>query len=226
MARSFAKISNVIQGEAVPDPLARAAVTVAWVILLNKPVYPFYVWYLTGEGVAASLFTLVAVPFYLGVLLLARRSALSARIALVLVGTGDTLFETKLFGTGAGTELFFAACIMLVAVLFAPKEVWWQRSLAATVFVAFVFSRIFIGPPLWVWSDDGLAHLFNLNAFAVASLMTFIALRFAGLASDVDQKQSGHDQAGLRDHNEIGDDMQDSGALPLDQRHPGARGSD
>lgn len=190
MAQSFSKISNLLHGETVPNPLARAAGNVALVILLNKPVYPLYVWYLTGEGVAASLFTLVALPFYLGVLFLVRRSALAARIGLVLVGTGDTLFETKLFGTGAGTELFFAACIMLVAVLFAPKEVWWQRSLAATVFIVFVFSRACIGPPLWQWSGEGLAHLLNLNAFAVASLMAFIALRFAGITRDLEREQA------------------------------------
>ena len=27
-----------------PDPLTAASVTVAWVIIGNKPFYPFYVW--------------------------------------------------------------------------------------------------------------------------------------------------------------------------------------
>lgn len=191
MAELFSKFAKVCQGEALTDPLAQAAVTVAWVILLNKPVYPFYVWYLAGEGVFASLGTLVAVPFYLGVVFLVRRSALAARIALVLAGTADTLFETKLFGQGAGTELFFAACILLVAVLFRAKEIWWQRGLAITVFVIFVISRWYVGPPLRIWSDAGLASLFNLNAFAVASLMAFIALRFAGIGRDAEQGPDG-----------------------------------
>ncbi|MGO7258911.1 hypothetical protein ACCT32_35770, partial [Rhizobium brockwellii] len=64
------------------DPLTKASVTVAWVILLNKPFYPLYIWYLVGDGVAASLGTLSAAPLFLAIPLIARRSPLSARIAL------------------------------------------------------------------------------------------------------------------------------------------------
>jgi len=166
----------------IPEPLAQATVTVAWVIVLNKPFYPLYVWYLVGNGVTASLGTLISAPFFLAIPFLARRSPLMARIALPLVGTLDTLFETKLFGQASGTELFFAACIMLASLSFAPEEKWWQRGLAALVFAVFAFSRSYLGAPLHNWSDADLAILFNLNAFAVASLMAFIALRYAGIS--------------------------------------------
>jgi hypothetical protein len=164
------------------DPLTQATVTVAWVIIANKPFYPLYVWYLVGNGVSASLWTLVAAPFLLTVPFLAKRSPLAARIALPLIGTLDTLFETKLFGQNSGTELFFAACIMLAAMSFRSKEAWWQRGMAAFVFVVFVASRSYSGAPLHVWSESDLATLFNLNAFAVASLTTFVALRYAGIS--------------------------------------------
>ncbi len=164
------------------DPLTQATVTVAWVIIANKPFYPLYVWYLVGNGVSASLWTLVAAPFLLTVPFLAKRSPLAARIALPLIGTLDTLFETKLFGQNSGTELFFAACIMLAAMSFRSKEAWWQRGMAAIVFVVFVASRSYSGAPLHVWSESDLATLFNLNAFAVASLTTFVALRYAGIS--------------------------------------------
>ena len=94
------------------DPLTEATVTVAWVIIANKPFYPVYVWYLVGDGVYASLWTLAAAPLLLTIPFLAKRSPLAARIALPLIGTLDTLFETKLFGQNSGTELFFAACTM------------------------------------------------------------------------------------------------------------------
>lgn len=185
----FSKVFSAAPKDVLPDPLTGAAATVTWVILLNKPIYPLYVWYLTGEGVLASLGTLVAIPFYLGILFLVGRSTLAARAALVLLGTADTLFETKLFGQGAGTELFFAACIMLVTALFEAKDVWWQRGLAVIVFAVFIVSRWSIGPPLRTWSDAGLTSLLHLNAFAVACLMAFIALRFAGIARDGERRQ-------------------------------------
>ena len=164
------------------DPLTQATVTIAWVIFLNKPFYPLYVWYLVGNGVVTSLGTLISAPFFLAIPFLARRSPLIARLALPLIGTFDTLFETKLFGQDSGTELFFAACIMLVALSFKADEKWCQRSLAGLVFAVFVFSRNYISQPLRVWTDSDLAILFNLNAFAVASLMTFIAVRYSGIA--------------------------------------------
>lgn len=162
------------------DPLAQATVTVAWVVALNKPFYPVYVWYLVGDGVAASLGSLIAAPLFLAIPFLARRSSLAARVSLPVIGAIDTLFETKLFGTASGTELFFAACIMLVALSFRASEIWWQRSVAVFVFAVFLFSRNWIGMPLHIWDGDDLTMLLNLNAFAVASLTTFIALRYAG----------------------------------------------
>lgn len=163
------------------DPLTQASVTVAWVIALNKPFYPLYVWYLVGSGVMASLCTLLSAPFFLAIPFLARRFPLAARIALPLVGTFDTLFETKLFSQGSGTELFYAACIMLVALAFRPDERRWQQGLACLVFVVFMVSRSFTGPSLHVWADAELLTLVDLNAFAVASLLAFIALRYAGI---------------------------------------------
>jgi Kef-type K+ transport system membrane component KefB len=163
------------------DPLTQASVTIAWVICGNKPFYPLYVWYLVGDGVTASLGTLLAAPLFLAIPLIARRAPTAARIALPLVGTLDTLFATKLFGTGSGTELFLAPCIMLVALSFRAEEAWWQRGLAAFVFLAFVFSRYAIGPSLHVWKDVDLSTLLNLNAFAVASLMAFVAIRYSGI---------------------------------------------
>jgi hypothetical protein len=164
------------------DPVTEATVTIAWVIFLNKPFYPVYVWYLVGNGVVASLGTLLSAPLFLAIPFLAKRSSLAARIALPMIGTLDTLFETKLFGPASGTELYFAACIMLVALSFREEEKWQQRGMAILVFVVFIVSRNLIGAPLNVWSASELETLFNLNAFAVASLLAFIALRYAGIS--------------------------------------------
>ena len=174
----------MVQYREEPDPLTQATITVAWVIVLNKPFYPLYVWYLTGNGVFASLGTLISAPLFLAIPFLAKRSPLAARAALPLAGTFDTLFETKLFGQNSGTELFFAACMMLAALSFRATEKWWQRGMAALIFIVFIFSRSYIGAPLRVWTDADLSILFNLNAVAVASLTAFIAVRYSGISGD------------------------------------------
>jgi len=163
------------------DPITQATVTIAWVIVLNKPFYPVYVWYLVGNGAEASLSTLLSVPFFLAIPFLARRSSLAARIALPLIGTVDTLFETKVFGPASGTELYLTACIMLVALSFREEEKWEQRLMAVLVLAVFIVSRNMIDAPLNVWSASELKTLFNLNVVSVASLLTFIALRYAGI---------------------------------------------
>jgi hypothetical protein len=163
------------------DPLTQATVTVAWVIFANKPFYPIYIWYLVGSGMTASLLTLVSAPFFLAIPFVARRSPLTARIMLPVIGTLDTMFETKLFGSASGTELFFTACVMLAAMSFRAQEQWHQRGLVAFIFGAFLFTRNWIGAPLHDWSDDQLSTLVNLNAYAVASLLAFIGLRYAGI---------------------------------------------
>lgn len=160
------------------DPPTAASVAVAWVILANKPFYPVYVWWLVGSGVAASLWTVLAAPAFLAIVLLASRRPLLARAGVPLVGMLDTLLATKVFGTGAGTELFFAPCMMLAALSFRAGEEWWQRGLATLIFAAFALGHGRLGAPLHVWSDGELATLLNLNAFAAASLMAFIALRW------------------------------------------------
>lgn len=170
-----------MDGGTKPDALTQASVTVAWVILLNKPFYPLYVWWLVGSGVQASLGTLVSVPFFLLVPYLAKRSPLAARAALPLIGTLDTLFETKLFGYGSGTELFLAPCIMLVALSFHATEAWWQRGMAVLLFVAFFAAHGRLGEALHVWNAEELGTLFSINVFAVASLMAFIAIHYAGI---------------------------------------------
>lgn len=163
------------------DPLTAATLTVAWVIILNKPFYPLTIWWLVGTGVQASLVSVISMVFFLAIPLLARRSTLAARVALPLIGTTDTIFETKLFGTGSGTELFFAACIMLVALSFRQRERLWQVGMTGVVFAGFLWTRYMIGDAWHIWSEPDLAKLFNLNAFAVACLTAFIALRYDGL---------------------------------------------
>ncbi|MFK0166643.1 hypothetical protein [Rhizobium sp. NPDC090279] len=166
------------------DQRTQATVTIAWVIIANKPFYPLYVWWLIGSGVRTSTATLASIPFLLVIPLVAGRSSFFARFALPLFGTLDTVFETIIFGKASGTLLFLAPCMALVLVSLYGREKWWQRGLACFILACFVVSWKTMGDPLFPWDSDQLTALLNINAFAVASLMTFIAIRYAGATAD------------------------------------------
>nr|WP_183368472.1 hypothetical protein [Gellertiella hungarica] len=163
------------------DALTAASVTVAWVVALNKPFYPLYVWWLTGEGTAASLVAVAAAPFFAAAALMAKTNPLAARLGVPLIGIVDTVLAGVFLGQAGGTELYFAACLMLVALNFHAAEKWLQRGLAVFGFVVFFLFHGRFSAPLHVWDAAGVQSLLTLNAFSVASLMTFIALRYAGV---------------------------------------------
>lgn len=164
-----------------PDPLASACVTVAWLIVANKPIYPIYVWGLVGSGVAASSLTMLATPLFLALALIGRSHPLAIRVGLPLVGLADTIFAGKLFGTASGTEAFVVPCLLLACLSFRAGEARWARGLIAVLFVGVVASHGRLGSPLHLWSVDELDRLRDLNLVAVASLSAFIGWRFAGL---------------------------------------------
>lgn len=164
-----------------PDALTQASMTVSWVIILNKPFYPIYVWWLLGTGVGTSALTLLSIPFFLAVPLMAKRSSFYARLALPLIGTVDTVFETWIFGRASATLVFLAPCVLLAALSFRPDEKWTQRGLSCFIYGCFAACWWLIGQPIYPWSSDQLSTLLGVNAFAVASLMAFIGLRYAGL---------------------------------------------
>lgn len=166
---------------AAVDPLTAASITIAWVVALNKPFYPLYVWWLTGDGVASSPTAVVAAPFFALVALAGKRMPLAARLGVPLIGLIDTVLVGFFMGQSTGTELYFAPCMMLVALNFHEREKWLQRGLAIAAFAA--FALLHGQQPLMstTWDDTDMRSLFTLNIFSVASLMTFIALRYAGV---------------------------------------------
>lgn len=163
------------------DPLTAASITIAWVVALNKPFYPLYVWWLTGDGVASSPTAVVAAPFFALVAILGKRNPLAVRLGVPLIGMIDTVLAGLFMGQTGGTELYFAPCMMLVALNFHAAEKWLQRGLAVAGFAAFALlhGQAPLIPLHWDAADT--SALLTLNLFSVASLMTFIALRYAGV---------------------------------------------
>ncbi len=110
-------------GAAGSDGRTAACVAVAWLVLINKPLYPLTVWVLIGaEAATRSLAALAIAPLYAAVLWLAPRSGYGARVALPLVGMADTMIAAKVFGPGSGAELYFIACGALAVVSFSAQR--------------------------------------------------------------------------------------------------------
>jgi hypothetical protein len=161
------------------DPLAAATVGVAWLIVVDKPLYPLTVAWVAGDGWAAWP-TLLALPAFLAIALLGRRRSFAARLALPLVGAADTLLATKLFGAASGTELFFVPCLLLAVLAFRAEEARWTKGLVALLFAVFALAHGRLGAPLGPWTADAAARLLELNALSVAMLCAFLGWRFAG----------------------------------------------
>jgi hypothetical protein len=162
------------------DARAEACVSTAWVILINKPIYPLYVWALIGADAATrSLATLALTPLYAALPVLARRSPRGARIALPLIGLADTLCATKLMGAETGAELFLFACGLLAVVSFSAREAMISRSLVIVVYLASLGLHGRYGSPLQTWPAEQAASLLTLNLYGAASLAAYIGLRFA-----------------------------------------------
>ena len=167
-------------GAARFDERTAACVAVAWLVLINKPLYPLTVWVLIGgEAATRSLAALAIAPLYAAVLWLAPRSGYGARVALPLVGVADTVIAAKAFGAGSGAELYLIACGALAIVSFPAREAMTSRALVIVVYAAFVLLQIRLGAPVEVWPPADLARFFALNAYSAASLAAFVGLRFA-----------------------------------------------
>lgn len=161
------------------DARAAATASIAWLVVINKPIYPLYVWWFVGTGTAVAWVTAVSAPLFLAIALGAARRPFAARVALPLVGAVDTVVATALLGQASGTELFFVPCLLLSLAAFSPEEHRPVRLLVAGLFVVFVACHEALGAGIVPWTAEQASRLRDINIFAVASLSAFIGWRFA-----------------------------------------------
>jgi hypothetical protein len=173
------RMSSFAQTRVEPSAQAQACAKTAWIIAVNKPIYPLYVWYFGGSGFWAASITALSLPLYIGLALLLRRNSTLLRFGIVLLGLCDTVLAVKLFGAASGAELFFFPCLMLATLAPEAGEITASRSLIATIFLLAAAFRGHYGPPLHVWETDALDRLREVNIFSVASLCTFLGWTFA-----------------------------------------------
>lgn len=155
-------------------------VAVAWLIVVNKPFFPLWIWWFVGSGTAAACLTVSSMPAFLAIAMLGRRHSLAARVALPLLGAVDTVFATKLFGAASGAELFFVPCLLLAVVGFDRREGRWAKATVVALFSAFVVTHGRLGAAWGPWSLEEAARLSEIMVVSVALLSVFVAWRFSG----------------------------------------------
>ncbi len=163
---------------AAEDPAAAAANLIALVLAWNGPLYPLYVLWIAGWGATAAWGSALASPWFFAVPWLTRRNAGLGKLALVIVGTANTIWCVKLFGPGSGVGLFFYPCIALAALLHRPGERVLFGVAAGLPLAAYFLPLSIYGAPLLDLSVGGNAALAALNGGSVAILGGFSALQF------------------------------------------------
>ena len=162
-------------------PRAAAARSIIWLVALNKPFYPLYVWWLAGHGLAAA-WSIVSALAFLALLGPGRRDDLWLRAGLPLVGAIDTVAETALFGAASGTGLFLVPCLLIAALALRPDErVARWIAVGVVAAAALPVARGFAAP-LGPWSAAEQAALFSLNLYSVIALCAFVIWRFDAAA--------------------------------------------
>jgi hypothetical protein len=167
------------QTHAEPSAQAFASAKTAWIIAVNKPVYPAYVWYFMGSGFWAASVTAWSLPLYVGLALLLRSHSKVLRLGVPLLGLCDTVLAVKLFGAASGAELFFIPCLMLATLAPEAGEQRASRALVATIFLLATTLHGHYGPPLHDWDAAALDRLREVNIFSVACLCAFLGWTFA-----------------------------------------------
>ena len=128
---------EIIAPAAPLDERTAACRSVAWMVALNKPLYPLAALALIGGDAAVrSLAALASLPLYAAIPWLARRTGFWARVALPVARGGRHRVAAKVMGADTGAEVYFAACGLLAVVGFGPRQATARRVLVGFVSIS------------------------------------------------------------------------------------------
>lgn len=161
------------------DPLVAACNLLAVVVAWNQPFYPLYVYWSVSPVVWPTYFAFFSTPFFLAVPLVSRLDGRLGRAMLPLVGVGNTMVCTKVFGVPAGAEVFLIACALIPAVFFRATEAVWRYGLIVLPFAVYFGLRGRYGGAFHTYSSQEYASFFTLNALSAATLTVFVGLMAA-----------------------------------------------
>ena len=162
----------------VDDPQTRAATSLAWLIVFNKPFYPLYLYWIADIGLAASWPTMLSMPLFALLPVLSKNNTLWVRLGVPALGLVDTVLTEKLFGQGSGAMLFLAPCLLLVAVSLRTSEKIVGVGYGVCAFIALLVLHGRLGAPVTMLTPASAASVYALNLYSIAALCLFILWRF------------------------------------------------
>jgi len=155
------------------DPLVEEANWVAFTVGTHLPLWPLYIWWAAGpQAWPTSIWTITSTPFFLAVPFISRRDGYWGRVAMVVVGTGNTVLTRWVLGPGCGTELFYAPCAVLGAILFRRSERWSMIILSSLPLFVFTVASGYSGSGLHHYDEKSAHGIFTLNLISVSVLVT------------------------------------------------------
>lgn len=164
------------------DRRAATGNMIALVIAGNGPFYPLYAFAMIGWAAWPTLLTMVSSPVFAAVPFVTRRHARLGRVMLLLAGTLNTVWCTKLLGPDTAVDLFLLPCVVLAALLFL-HEAWWLKLLMLALPVAaYLFLPDAYGTPLLPLSPADAARVVALNRYSVGVLTGFLGWQFSRVA--------------------------------------------
>lgn len=161
------------------DPLAAASNLIAVVVALNQPLYPLSIHWLVGNDHGASYVTFLSTPFFLAVPAITRLSSLAGRVMLPLVGIVNTLASAQALGAASGVELFLCPCAMVAGMSLRQSERTVMIGIVALALVGFVLLHGSAVAASTLFTQADYSSLVSLNAWSVAALTGFVALRYS-----------------------------------------------
>jgi hypothetical protein len=163
-----------------PDRATSLTNGLALMLGCNGPIYPLYVVALVGWHAGALAFLcMFASPFFLAIPAVARRNATAGRLALIGVGTLNTVWCIKLFGPASGVGLFLLPCVMLAALIYRREERYLMFAAALVPFAAGLVPARLFGAAIIKLSPGLLERLTVLNHYSVSCLFVLLAVQFA-----------------------------------------------
>lgn len=167
------------------DPLTAAANFIALCVASNQPFYPLYIRWIVGDDHWIACLTFLSTPLFLAIPAVARRSSLAGRAMLPIVGVANTVLSVKAFGAASGVALFLCPCAMIAGMALRGGERWIMLAIIGMALGAFALTTDRLGAPLHVFSGEEYARFLSLNAWSVAGLTAFIALRFSSAYAEI-----------------------------------------
>jgi hypothetical protein len=168
------------------DPLVEAGNMIALVVAGNQPFYPLYLWMIIGDEAWRSWNVIAAIPFFLAVPFVARRSSVAGRALLPVVGIVNTIASIWLLGAEAGLAFFFVPCAAIAAILFRARE---RLVMLAIVGFAMLAWWLSAGWARGVFSTADYASIQRLNAMSAIALCGFLGIVLAGALARVETGQ-------------------------------------